>query len=168
MVSLYNRHYYDRAAEQYYIAQSLPEVIYDEEFDLVMAGMRAEQKQFEEAESLYLKVVKKTKERNSKALWALTTFYLTEYSNSTYMEKKLKAKTLVLEYLEKIRIVDNTAMTCYRIAQTYLAVGDRGRAQQVLRESIKNLSDSDLVKKSMVRLLNAINKNDHKRQSGGI
>jgi protein O-mannosyl-transferase len=158
MVALYNRSHFDRAAEQYYIAQSLPSVLYDEEFDLVMAGMLSEQKKYHEAEVIYLKAVKKTKERNPKVLWALTTFYLSEYSRLVDSGEKLRIKKQVLECLEKIQIADNAPMTLYRISQIHLQLGEKERARLMLRGASKSLNDSDQAKVTLTRLLNQLEK----------
>lgn len=153
MVALYNQNLFEKAAEQYYAAQSLPSVMYDEEFDLVMAGMLTEQKKFDAAEEIYISAFNKTKGKSAKVVRALITFYFTENLRMTTVLKKAEKINSMYNYLAIIRNIDKSPMGLYKTGQMYLVIGEKKQALAVFEEARKNLIFSDPMKANIDKLL---------------
>lgn len=158
MVALYNQKLFDKAAEQYYAAQTLPSVIYDEEFDLIMASMLAEQKKFQEAEMIYMTAFNKTKGKNPKVVNTIISFYLAENSRALTAVEKGKAVNKILAYLVILRNIDKSSTGLYRAGQVYLAIDKKDQARAAFEEARKKLKSSDPLMSNIDKLLIGLNK----------
>ncbi len=158
MTALYQLKRYDEAAAQYYQAQNLPSVMYEEQYDLLMAQMLAEQQKFAEAERVYSKAIEKTGGKNASVLKAAVSFYQAERHRWATQEERHAATEKLLTHTRMLETVDQSPWTLYRVGQVYLEAGESRQARVVLQRALERLERADPLRPTVTRLLQQLAK----------
>jgi hypothetical protein len=148
------------AKEQYYIANSLYSLQYDEKFDVNMAGILESEGKHGEAESFYNKAIEKTKGKSVIALSAYLDYLGKPHAGEDRQEPNKRYNPLEkqIEICRKLYNLNHDPFLLYRLGQFSLAVRHKNEALDYFSRAAKALPPGSEYHTASLKLVSGISK----------
>lgn len=162
LTALYEDKQNEEAERQYFIAQKLHSIKYDERYDLLYASLLIRKKDYEKAEKVFTDVESKTKGQSVPLYNGMIGYYdirLFDEKNSAVI-KEIRAKKI--NAIERLYELNRSSHTAYILGQAYIAEGNFKKAHKFIKIAADQFEAKDQMKRNAEVLLKIIEKKTSK------
>lgn len=154
--ALVDKHNFEEAEKQYFIANKLPSVGYDERYDLMYASLLFNNKKYHDAENMYAQIEKKTNGKSTALYEAMISYYDSRLFATINPQQIQIFRFQKIELLRKLFALNKSPYTSYRLGQALLQAGDKVNASIAIKTAVETFSSGEPLKKNAETLLNSL------------